>query len=177
MSDISIRLITRENAGDINLKNEPFRLWGHLLPCYQEGQWSYTVSQDDSAGWDLFPDENYDYDQMEAEYLFLGAYDGPVCVGLAILQKQWHKYLYLYDLKVAAAYRRQHIASRLMDAACNEAVRLKYRGLWVVAQDNNLSACLLYLNSGFRIGGQDTEVYTGTKQAGKADIHFYRDAE
>ena len=49
------------------------------------------------------------------------------------------------------------------------------QGVSLQAQDNNLSACLFYLKTGFRIGGLDTEGYNGTTQEGKADISFYRD--
>ena len=50
-----------------------------------------------------------------------------------------------------------------------------YRGIYVIAQDNNLGACLFYLKCGFRIGGFDTEIYRGTVQEGKSDIIFYLD--
>ena len=42
-------------------------------------------------------------------------------------------------------------------------------------QDNNLDACRFYLAQGFRIGGFDNRVSTGTSQAGKADLYFYLD--
>lgn len=48
------------------------------------------------------------------------------------------------------------------------------RGVSTICQDNNLNAALFYLNSGFAIGGLDTRVYDGTKQAGKSDIFLYR---
>lgn len=43
--------------------------------------------------------------------VFLGAYDGEKCVGLAILQPGFFKYMYLYDLKVSKQYRGQHITN------------------------------------------------------------------
>lgn len=69
------------------------------------------------------------------------------------------------------------IAAKLLDGACRRAGELGYRGVWTIGQDNNLSACLLYLHTGFRIGGLDTEVYRGTRQEGKADVYFYRELE
>ena len=60
--------------------------------------------------------------------------------------------------------------------AAEELAREKgYRGIYVIAQDNNLGACLFYLKCGFRIGGFDTEIYRGTAQEGKSDIIFYLD--
>lgn len=175
MQEISIRLIGKENASDINIKNERFRLWGRILPCYQNGKWSYSVAENDKTEWDIFPDENYDFDTMEKNCLFIGAYDGDKCIGLAILQKQWYKYIYLYDLKVNTQYRGKHIAARMIEKSCECAKQLGFRGIWTVGQDNNLGACLFYINNGFRIGGLDTEVYNGTKLEGNADIYFYKD--
>lgn len=177
MNEMEIRIIGDENAKDINIKNEKFELFGRMIPCRQDGKWSYTVEKGTSVGWDIFPDENYDYEKMKDDCIFVGAYDGETCIGLAIFQKQWHKYIYLYDLKVNARYRRRGIAARMLDKASEAALRLGYRGIWTVGQDNNLAACLFYIKNGFVIGGLDTEVYNGTKLEGNADIHFYKEFE
>lgn len=170
-----IKFIGEEHASDINIKNEPFELFGRMLPCYQEGRWSFSTVKNAETEWDIFPDENYDYEKMKQDHIFIGAYDGQTCIGLAILQKQWYKYIYLYDLKVNRAYRGRHIAAKLIDTACTYAKEQGFRGVWTIGQDNNLAACLFYINTGFRIGGLDTDVYNGTKQEGKADVYFYKD--
>lgn len=172
---ITTKIIRKENASDINIKNEAFQLTGRMLPSYQDGTWSFTVEKNDKEEWDIFPDENYDFDEMEAEYVFIGAYDGDVCIGLAILQQRWNKYIYLYDLKVNGEYRGQGIGSKLIEASYKYALEQGYCGVWTIGQDNNLSACLFYVKNGFRIGGLDTEVYKGTNQEGKYDIKFYLD--
>ena len=46
-------------------------------------------------------------------------------------------------------------------------------GSYLECQDNNPGAFLFYLNSGFYIGGLDTNVYRHTSQEGKADILLY----
>lgn len=177
MSEILIRLLEAQDASDINIKNEPFLLFGKMLPSYQNGKWNYSISKNEKTEWDIFPDENYNFETMKNEHIFLGAYDGSNCIGLAILKHQWNKYIYLYDLKVNSAYRGQHIATRLIETAYKYAVEHDYRGIWTIGQDNNLAACLFYINTGFRIGGLDTDVYSGTKQEGNADIYFYKDSE
>lgn len=177
MKEILIRFVEKENASDINIKNEPFKLFGRMLPCYQNGKWSYSVIENEKIEWDIFPNENYIYENMEKEYVFVGAYDGSVCIGLAILKHQWNQYLYLHDLKVNSAYRGQHIATKMIQTAYEYAKEHGYRGIWTIGQDNNLAACLFYVNNGFRIGGLDTDVYMGTKQEGKSDIYFYKDTE
>lgn len=109
--------------------------------------------------------------------IFLGAYDDDTCVGLAILQPGFFKYMYLYDLKVSREYRGHHIGQRLIQKSKEIAVQNGYCGLYTQGQDNNPGACLFYLHSGFYIGGLDTNVYRHTKQEGKADILFYCEAD
>ena len=44
-------------------------------------------------------DENYNYHEMK-DYVFIGAYEGADCIGLAILTPVFNPCLFLYDLKV-----------------------------------------------------------------------------
>ena len=174
---IRITVIDREHRQDIRLPNEPFALTGRVVPSYVNEQWSYEVRPfpPEQVGEMCFPDENYDYDERK-DSVFLGAYKNEKCVGLALLQPGFFRYLYLYDLKVCQAYRGQRIGAMLMDKAREIALQQGYRGLYTQGQDNNVGACLFYLHYGFHIGGLDTDVYRGTRQEGKADILFYLDA-
>ena len=174
---IRITVIDREHRQDIRLPNEPFAMTGRIVPSYVNEQWSYEVRPfpPERVGEMCFPDENYDYDEMK-DSVFLGAYEDEKCVGLAVLQPGFFRYLYLYDLKVCRAYRGQKIGALLIDKAREIALQHGYRGLYTQGQDNNVGACLFYLHYGFHIGGLDTEVYRGTRQEGKADILFYLDA-
>lgn len=175
--EITIKRIDRSMAGDLRLPNEPFPLCGRILPTYH-GAWSYTVERfaDADVGEMTFPDEPYDYDSLAENSFFVGAYADGVCVGLAIYQQSWNRYLYLYDLKVKADYRRLGIGRALIEEGKAIAAGQGYRGIYTQGQDNNLIACLFYLNAGFCIGGLDTMVYRGTRQEGKCDIVFYLDA-
>ena len=174
---LDIRVIDAAHQQDINLPNEPFPLCGRMIPSYTDGQWGHSVVRfpEDSVSEMRFPDEHYDYAAMQGSSVFLGAYDGEKCVGLAILQDAWMKYMYLYDLKVSRDYRRRGAGAALMAKARDIALARGYRGLYTQAQDNNLNACLFYLSQGFFIGGLDTQVYKGTRQEGKSDIIFYLD--
>lgn len=176
---ITIQLIDREHKADINIPNEPFKLFGRMIPSYTNERWSYEVEHlPEGAITEMcFPDEHYDYDELAKAHLFVGAYDGNECIGLAILRHSWHKYLYLYDLKVNAECRGKGVGALLMDKCKAIAVEHGYRGLYTQGQDNNLAACQFYLKNGFVIGGLDTHVYTGTSQEGKKDILFYYDAD
>lgn len=176
---IEIKRIDKEHERDINIPNEPFALWGRMIPSYRDEKWSYTVNRfpPQDRGEMCFPDENYDYEEMKKNSIFIGAYDEDVCIGLAILQDSIFRYLYLYDLKVNKDYRGQGVASLLVEEAKRVAAERGYRGIYTQGQDNNLSACLFYINRGFHIGGLDTNVYKGTKQEDKSDILFYLDIE
>ncbi|MCD7823384.1 MAG: GNAT family N-acetyltransferase [Oscillospiraceae bacterium] len=177
---IEIRKITAENKADINLKNDPFRLIGRLIVERRDGEWSYREEMlpETEVSEMVFPDENYVYEEMP-DYVFLGAYDnssegtGDDCVGVAILCPHFTGRLYLEDLKVSLGARGKGVGKLLIKACKTYAKAQGYKGICTVGQDNNLIACRLYLSTGFKIGGLDTEIYEGTKQAGKADVYFY----
>lgn len=171
---IEIKLIDEQHKSDINIPNESFHMFGRIIPSFNNGCWTYELERYESE--DItemtFPNENYNYENMR-DSVFLGAYDGDECVGLVVLQPGFFKYMYLHDLKVNKEYRSQHIGQALIATAKEIAAQHSYCGLYTQCQDNNPGACLFYLNSGFYIGGLDTNVYRHTKQEGKADILFY----
>ncbi|MCR5664476.1 MAG: GNAT family N-acetyltransferase [Oscillospiraceae bacterium] len=170
---VEIRRIGAGNAADAKLKNEPFSVWGRMIPALQGGVWSLETERFAESTEMCFPDVPYDAAAEDA--LFLGAYDGTVCVGLAVLRRGMFRYLLLDDLKVVRAYRGRGIGRRLVEACLDEARAEGLQGVSLVAQDDNLSACLFYLRCGFELGGFNNRDYRGTPQARKADLYFYRD--
>ena len=172
---IDVRIINAEHKQDINIPNEPFLLFGRMIPTYVDEQWSYSVEKFNMAQQMCFPDENYSYDDMVENSTFIGAYDNEKCIGLAIMQEGFFKYMYLYDLKVNSVYRKSGVAKALIEKAKAIAKEKGYAGIYTQGQDNNLGACLFYIKTGFYIGGFDSNVYKGTKQEGKSDIIFYLD--
>lgn len=176
---IEVSRIDEKNKDDINIKNENFKLFGRLIPEYKNEEWSYSVEYfpENSITEMKFPDENYNFEKMKENSFFVGAYYEGNCVGLAIFQKSWNKYLYLYDLKVNSFYRDQGLGKKLIEEGKKIAKENNYLGIYTQGQDNNLGACLFYLNNGFKIGGFDNKVYFGTQQQEKADIIFYLDID
>ena len=171
---IEIRQITRENMRDLNLKNEPFEMPGRFIPALENGVWSYRSEMFDRTQTMCFPDENYEFEEVSAKGVIFGAYEDGNCIGVAIYQDHWLKYLYLYDLKVNADARGKGAGKLLVEAGMQAAQDRGYHGVYTVAQDNNLNACMFYLAAGFEIGGFDNRVYRGTSQEGKADVIFYK---
>ena len=174
---MEIRIIDGARKDDIRLKNEPFPLYGRMIPRYVDEQWDYEIHlfPESEITEMCFPEEDYDFDAMKADTVFLGAYDGDACVGLAILQDYFLKYMYLYDFKVLREHRHRGVGQALLEKAKEVALSRGYRGIYTVGQDNNLGACNFYIKAGFQIGGFDNRVYSGTSQEGKADIIFYLD--
>ena len=171
---IRVQVIDEARKQDLALPNEPFPIYGRLIPRLEDGIWSYETRllPPEEVTSLCFPDETY---QLSEQKVFMGAYEGETCVGLAVLEDAWFRYLYLADLKVSAAWRRKGAGQVLIRAALETAKARGYGGVYTIAQDNNLDACRFYLAQGFRIGGFDNQVYTGTSQAGKADLYFYLD--
>lgn len=177
---IQIKRITEANQDDINIPNEPFALWGKMIPTYDGKKWAYTTEKfkENEISEMVFPDENYDFESRKKECFFVGAYNEyGKCVALAVFKRDWYKYLYLEDLKVCKDYRGVGIGKLLFDEGKKIAAENGYRGIYTIGQDNNLSACLFYIKSGFVIGGFNTHVYNGTNQTDKSNIYFYLDNE
>ena len=176
---IEIRLLTEKDEAAVRLPNEAFSLFGRLQVSHDETGWHATeerFSPEDVKEL-TFPDENYEIEKVLKEGLAVGAFDGKNCVGVAIFTHDWLKYLYLSDLKVASAYRGQGIAEKMLALGLKKAKEKGYAGIWTIGQDNNLAACRFYLKMGFEIGGLDTLIYRHTKQADKANVHFYWEGE
>lgn len=171
------KIIDAAHKQDINIPNEPFSVFGRMIPSYYNEEWSYQIVHfgEDEVCEMCFPDENYDYDKLSESSIFVGNYHDGKCIGLAILQHAMMKYMYLYDLKVSKAYRGRQAGKMLIEKSKEVAVSCGYKGIYTQGQDNNLGACLFYLKNGFAIGGLDTHVYKGTSQEGKSDIIFYLD--
>lgn len=171
------RVIDQEHSGDIRLKNEPFSLYGKVIPTYFDGKWDYSIQlfPENEVAEMCFPDENYVYGELVKNHVFIGAYDGESCVGLAVLADDMFQYMYLADFKVLRGYRKQGVGTALIEKAIEVAHERDYNGIYTIGQDNNVSACKFYLKAGFEIGGFDNRIYRGTSQEHKADIIFYLD--
>ncbi|WP_202127757.1 hypothetical protein [Clostridium sp. C8-1-8] len=42
---IEIKRIAEANKNDINIPNEPFELWGKMIPTYDGNKWAYTTEE------------------------------------------------------------------------------------------------------------------------------------
>ena len=169
---ITIKKLTSLDVDDANIPNEPFTVWGRMTPIFDGESWSSKLIVFDESYEMCFPDFHY---EITDDSTFFGAYDENKCVGLAVLRDDMFSYLYLDDLKVCREYRKKGIGRMLINACMSEAESRGKTGVYAIAQDNNLSACLFYQQCGFEIGGFDNRSYRGTNQSEKSNIFFYRD--
>ncbi len=170
---MEIRIITEGDHVDI--ANEPFTLFGRMIPMFDGECWHCREELWEETRETCFPEE--DYDPSAGEQTFIGAFEGERCVGLAVLNDCWYKYMDLNDLKVCRDRRGQGIGAALVEKSLEVALQKGYRGIYAVGQANNLAACRFYLKNGFTIGGFNDHVYDGTSLEGDADIYFYRKAK
>ncbi|REE55446.1 acetyltransferase (GNAT) family protein [Paenibacillus taihuensis] len=174
-SKIVLRALQPELIADINRTNEPFTLFGRVVPQLQNGKWTYEELLFDESKETRFPDDRLnwdDYIDQENKALFL-AYDGQACVGQIRIVRDWTRYGYIENIATVQAYRGRGVGKLLLDQAEAWAMDRQLLGLSLEAQDDNLAACRFYAKHGFMLGGADT-----LKQAGNPNIdttlYWYR---
>lgn len=174
---VELKRISKDNEKSLLLKNEPFDIFGELIVKRCNEKWAYEIKKyaPKEIKQQTFPDEGYKLKDVIKRGFAIGAFNGKQTVGLAIFNNQWHKYLYLEDLKVSEKYRQKGVAHSLLQFSEEVAKSNGYKGFWTIGQNNNVAACKFYLKYGFEIGGLDTKSYDHTSQMGKQDIHFYYD--
>lgn len=149
---IEIKIIDAPNKADVNIPNEKFQEFGRIIPSYdgKKRTWTYELLRfaPENVTETCFPEENYDFDSMQ-DSVFLGAYDGDKCVGLAILQPGFFKYMYLYDLKVNKEYRRQHIGRLLIQKSKETAKQKGYSGFILRGRTTTPVLACFILNRAF----------------------------
>lgn len=118
------------------------------------------------------------YDPLDAETLAhyaqvvtLGfsyaAYDGEICVGIALAEPSfWNRTLLVWELHVAEAYRGQGIGRRLIEALVAQARVHKLRALVCETQNTNVPAMQFYWRMGFHLEGIDLSYYTNEDYPG-----------
>ena len=115
---MEIHIIDKAHEADIRLPNEPFPLFARIVPTYDGAVWRYRREDfpPEQVTEMCFPDEAYDFDAM-ADSVFLGAYENDRCVGLAVLQPYYFRYMYLMDLKVSKSCRGKGVGKALIEKA------------------------------------------------------------
>jgi len=99
------------------------------------------------------------YQSMLPEGFSFGAYEGDICVGLALAARQaWNNSLWVYELHVAETHHRRGVGRSLL-----EAVMAQAQASHVVVcetQTTNVPAVDFYQRMGFVLHGIDLSLYS-----------------
>ncbi len=110
-----------------------------------------------------YPDDHFDAD----EYMRSKDKDIYVCyvekrvAGQLVMRKNWNNYAYIEDIRVDRDFRRLGIGRKLLEKAVDWASGKRLAGVMCETQNNNVGACELYRNCGFKLGGVDRLLYKG----------------
>jgi streptothricin acetyltransferase len=167
--------INKKNLCDINKSNEPFTIFGKIIPEFKNNCWKFYEELLDKPFEYKYPidDEDYStYIKNDDKNIYL-YYDKNECIGQIILKKYWNKYTYIEDISVLKKFRRKGIGHSLMDSAQKWTKDKKLNGIMLETQDVNIAACKFYENYGFILGGIDTMLYANFDNAYQKALFWY----
>jgi len=101
------------------------------------------------------------------------AEDGGTIAGYVALSRGWTGCAHVNDIAIACAYRRQGIATALLDQASAWARMEQLPALRLETQSTNLAACQLYRRYGFELGGYDGLLYRELGDAVVTDVALF----
>lgn len=160
---------------DINKLNDSFLIIGKIIPKFDGSNWEYETVLYEQKYEKKYKIDELDYTKYidNPDKAIFMAYSNYDCVGQIRIRKNWNEFGFIEDLAVCRSYRRKGVGNALIQEAIKWAKRNNLGGLMLETQDNNLSACLFYLNCDFKLGAVDTMLYANTENAEEKAIFFY----
>ncbi|NLU26769.1 MAG: GNAT family N-acetyltransferase [Hungateiclostridium thermocellum] len=167
--------VSEENLCDVNKPNEPFLVFGRLIPKYADGKWTWTEEFIETPYEKQYPNDELDYSEYisNPDKNIFFAYADNQCAGQVRLRRNWNKYCCIEDIEVAGKYRRMGLGTKLIDAAVQWAKNGGMPGLMLETQDTNLAACRFYDKYGFILGGVDTMLYRNFPNSDEKALFWY----
>ncbi|MFX1391627.1 MAG: GNAT family N-acetyltransferase [Promethearchaeota archaeon] len=175
MFNIRIIKMSLAQINDINKPNEPFLIIGKIISKFDGSDWEYEKRLFEQKYEKKYKNDELDYTKyiVNPDKVMYMAYSNLDCVGQIRMRRNWNDFGFIEDLAVCRSYRRKGVGNGLIQKAIIWAKMNNLNGLMLETQDNNLSACLFYLNRGFKIGAVDTMLYANTENAEEKAIFFY----
>jgi len=167
--------ISHRHLSDINKPNQPFLVFGRLIPSYMNGKWTWTEELFEIPYEKRYPDDELDYGDYvdNPDKIIFMAYVDDKCVGQIRLRRNWNKYCYVEDIAVDRKYRGMGLGRKLVDTAVQWAKKGGMLGLLAETQDTNLAACRFYHRYGFVLGGADTMLYANCSDSNEKALFWY----
>ena len=154
--------INKENIKDVNNSNEPYTIFGKIVPEYKNNFWTFSEENISEPYEYVYPIDEQDYSTFinnDSKNIFL-YYVENNCVGQIIIEKYWNKNSYIQDIGVKKDFRNMGIGHKLMDQAVKWTKEKNLNGIMLETKDVNLTACRFYKRYGFILGGVDTMLYS-----------------
>ncbi len=161
---------------DLNKTNQPFSIFGRLIPTLAKGEWTFAEELFETPYEKQYPDDELDYSEYlgNPDKIIFMAYVDNQCMGLIRLRRNWNKYCYIEDIAVWREYRGMGLGRNLINAAIQWAKEGGMPGLMLETQDINLVACRFYHKCGFALGGVDTMLYGNCPIKGEKALFWYK---
>ena len=174
----SIEEINCGNMADFNTTNDPFTLFGRMIPSYAQGVWSVCEELFEEPRSMHYPLDALDPSSFIAQNdrCIIFAYISGQCVGQVRFARNWNRYVHIADLAVKQEFRRQNVGRILILATIQWAVAHHHVGISLESQDVNLAACRFYRKLGFTLGGFDEHFYQQIPEVhGQGALYWYLD--
>lgn len=172
---IVIQPMAESDLPYFNTTNDPFPIFGELVPAYQDGRWTYSERLYDDPHDTRFPEDRLvwaDYAANEDKAIYLAWLDEEP-IGQIRMRKDWTRYAYIENIAVRRPYRKLGIGALLLAQAEAWARSRQLRGLSLEAQHDNLAACRFYAAQGLSLGGIDAGKYAFHPQI-KMALFWYK---
>lgn len=171
-----IQRLDENNKNYFNTSNEPFEVFGRLIPKFDGRVWTYeeelfsepyikTYPPDESTA-----EEYINSSEMET-FLF---FDGDICAGQICVRENWNKFTFIEDISVKEKYRRKGIGTALLNRASLWSAEHNLNGLMLETQDINLAACRFYQKYGMRLGAADNMLYYNFSTHSETALFWYK---
>lgn len=171
----SIVPLTRELVHDLDKLNQPFLVFGRLIPSLVNCKWTWTEELFETPYEKRYPDDETNYREFidNPDKIVYAAYADDRCIGRIRLRRNWNKFCFIEDIEVDRRHRRMGIGRKLIDAAIGWAREGGMRGLMLETQDTNLAACRFYQRCGFELGAADTMLYRNFPDRDEIALFWY----
>lgn len=168
--------MTQEHIRDINEPNQPFIVFGRLIPSFSDGKWTWTEEIFKTTYEKQYSDDRVDCGEYmdNPDKIIYMAYADRQCAGRMRLKRNWNRYCLIEDIAVCSRFRGMGLGRKLIDTAVQWAKSGNMPGLMLETQDVSLAACRFYHRCGFILGGVDTMLYGNSPYRGEKALFWYR---
>jgi ribosomal protein S18 acetylase RimI-like enzyme len=114
------------------------------------------------------------YQQVPQHGYSFGAFDGSKLTGAILAEPHsWNNSLWVWELHVADAYRRQGIGRQLIEALVEKGTTVGFRTVVCETQNTNVPAIRFYRHMGFHMEGVDISYYSNEDLYPRGEIAVF----